>query len=478
MSKTEISVEKRIDGWWISLVLHWALLFSLSNVYGLFGLGNWGLRWAHLFPPNGLYARLYEMPHRIMLPYWHGARIAVQWFATHAFGFLNPRGQFWGLDIDVLGFIPLALIWTIFDRRNRNNVVVREIIYFVVRYQLATMMFLYGSAKLIGLQGVPQGIPQPTPLEWVRPLGEISSGQVMMTWLGYSPIYRFFAGVNETLGAILLLFRRTTLLGSLLILSVMAFVTALDLTYHIGPAASAALYGVGAFYLIAREWRRLAGVFLFGEPTAPTSPRKLWTSPRVALVGRGLWVVLIAYSLWSYVLPQVKMKADVGGRQSALCGVYQVERFVSDGRLLPEEDADPARWREAAIDCFGDYIRIRRMDDAELLWAADPGDPYRFMVATGHDYKYGDYAKILTRTARMDAQLRFRELPNYASPHIAVPASSDSQASASVSKPNYSSGRFFIVNFVRQDSDHVSLRGRIDGAEISADLVRIKNDDF
>ena len=145
---------------------------------------------------------------------------------------------------------------------------------------------------------------------------------------------------------------------------------------------------------------------------------------------------------------------------------------------IPEEAAGPARWREVSINRFGDYIRIRRMDDAELLWAADPGDPYPFMVASGHDYRYGDYGKPLAKTAGLQEQLTFKELPNYGSPYTTELAPLDSSPQAAVSKPNYSRGQFFTVNFVRYGSEHLSLQGRIDGADISADLVRINNDDF
>src|ERR1700722_14800370 len=320
MSETEMSPEKRNEGWWISLALRWRLLFWVNNAYFLFYGGNWGLRWAPFFSPDSIYAYLLQLPHKLIAPYWNDVNIVVGWLATHFPGFQIPRGQFRSLVIDILGTIPLACLWTIFDRRNRNNAGLREVLYLGVRCWLATGMFLYGFAKLIGQQGVPQGIPQPAPLDWFRPLGEISSGQLMLTWLGYSPIFRFFAGVNESLGAILLLFRRTTLLASLLILPVMVYVTALDLTFHVGPAAGAALYAAGAYYLVVREWRRLAGVFLLGKPTAPPSPKKLWTSPRLALVGRGLWVLAVAFGLWSYVLPQFKQTADIGERQSPLGG--------------------------------------------------------------------------------------------------------------------------------------------------------------
>ncbi len=473
-SETELP-EKKNDGWWSSLLLRAAVLYSIPTLPGLL-TGNWGLWWSGLFLPGSASVRFLQWPARLEAPYWHVVRGALQWFG-HCLGLLIHGGQFWdlfwGIAVGFLGYVPIALVWTIFDRRKRINAVLDELLYFSVRYWLVTVMFLYGAAKVIGQQG----FPQPAPLEWLRPLGEISTGQLMWTWLGYSPIFHFFAGVNESLGAILLLFRRTTLLGAFLILPVMAFVTVLDTTFHVGPAAAAAQFGALALYLIAREWRRVAGVFLLGKPTVPAPPKKLWTPRWLTLVGRGVWIVLVAFSFWCYVLSTVRERADIGGRQSPLCGAYQVDRFAIDGQVVPEKAADPARWRVVSISWFGDYIRIRRMDDAELLWSLDPGDPYPFLVASGHGYRYGDYGKLLAKTAGTQEQLKFKELPNYRSPHNAalVPVEPSPQGAASMA--NYTKGQFFTVNFIRNGSD-LSLQGRIDGAEVSADLRRIDNNDF
>jgi hypothetical protein len=461
-----MSTEEKKDGWWTSLALRWGVLFLVNEAYWLFYAGNWGLWWARFNSPGSIYARLLQLQHKFVVPYWNGVGIVLGWLGTHASGLQIPRGQFRNLVIDILGAIPLALIWTIFDRRKRSNAVLSEVLYLGVRCWLATGMFLYGSVKVIGQQG----IPQPAPLDWIRPLGEISTGQLMWTWLGYSPIFHFFAGMNETLGAILLLFRRTTLLGAFLILPAMAFVTMLDLTFQVGPWSGALVYGAGALYLIGRERRRLAGIFFFAKPTAPAPRKKVWASPRLALVVRGLWVLVVVFGIWSYPFSTFKEMMDIGRRQSPLCGVYRVERFVVDGRELPEEAADPVRWREVAINWFGDFVRVRRMDEAEMLWSLS-GDPYRFLVASGHGYHYGDYGKLLAKTDGTQGQLKYKTLPNYRSPKggpLPPPGEPNSIR-------NYSSAPFFTVNYVRKDPDNLSLQGNINGMEISADLRRIDN---
>ena len=466
--------EERDDGWWPSMGLRWSVLYWVIQAYFLFYGGNWGLRWAHLYDRNGTFAHALDAPHNLIAPYWQWATRAFTWLGTQIPAFQLARGQFRSLVVDMLGVIPLAAIWTIFDRRRRSNAVIRQVLYYGVRCWLATGMFLYGSAKTLG----DQGIPQPSPLEWIRPLGEISTGQLMWTWLGYSPAFQFFAGVNESLGAILLLFRRTTLLGALLIVPVMAYVTVLDLTFSVGPWTGSLTYALGALYLVSLDWQRLTRALVLGKPTAPP-PRNEWrVSPKLALAGRGLWLLVVAYGLWSYVVPRLREAADIAGGRSPLCGAYRVEHFVSDGRELPADEANPGRWRELTVNCLGDYMRVRRMDDAEMLWAADPGYPYRFLVVAGHEYRYGDYGKLLAKTAAPDVQLKLVELPNYRSPHAAARSGPGSRDVVNTRTPPPGKDRFFTLKFVRNSPGTLLIAGRIDGAEVSADLRRIENSDF
>jgi hypothetical protein len=192
---------------------------------------------------------------------------------------------------------------------------------------------------------------------------------------------------------------------------------------------------------------------------------------------------VVAVTAWRYVLPHVRENADMGGRQSPLSGVYRVERFVSDGRVLPAEAADAPRWREVAINRFGDYVRIRRMDDTELLWAPyPPGTPFRFSVAGGgqtgrpgsSSYTHGDWGRVLSKTSRTRFQLSYKALTNYRGLNATAKPGSDTDSTMRA-KPG---AEPFTLNVVREGSDHVSVQGRVDGAEISADLLRISNNTF
>lgn len=443
-----MSGDRTSQGWLRSLGLRWGLVFLVVDIYN-------PLRWLEPFRPGrGMGSGS-----------WFVAQLDLQipWGLSSS--------QFWTVAADALLAIPIACIWTVFDRRARSNAVIRELVHLGVRYSLAAGMIQYGADKVIGQQG----IPQPAPLEWNRPLGEISTGQLMWTWLGYSPSFEFFAGVNESLGGILLLFRRTTLLGALLVLPVMIYVTALDMTFNVGPQARAATFMAWAVYLVGVEWRRVVGALILGRPTVPRASARLWTSPRLAQAGRLLWIVVVSVTLWRYVVPHVRQNADIGGRESPLCGAYRVERFMRNGVVVPESATDGARWRVVAINCFGDYIRIRRMDDAELLWSAEPGNPYRFLWATGHGYKYGDYEKLLAKTEDPRAQVRFKELPNYRSPHASM-TKAPAYDLFTWNPSRDERDQMFVVTFVRHGIGRLALQARIDGVEIATELRRVDNE--
>jgi len=414
---------------------------------------SFGLRWALLY--FALYAPVPGRLLSFLSPYQgSSARATGAWFA-HRFGFHVPLAHqdFLIVGLEALAMAPLACIWTLFDRRERSNAVVREIAYLLARFSLAGAMFGYGAAKVIGYQGV----YQPAPIDWLRPVGELTPGFVMWMWLGYSRVFESFAGVNELLGGFLLLFRRTALLGALIVLPVMLFVTTMDLTFDVGPQVLAAQLAFAALYVVAMQRQRLAGAFLFGKASTPPSSTKVWNSGWLKLAKSGIWIVLVANFCWHSFGWHIKEDFDLRGGQSALCGAYRVERFESDGRVIPENPADPTRWREVAISRFGDYIRVRRIDDADLLWAVFPERPIE-------GQKFGDSQKYLARTSGTQGQIELRPLLTYHSAHAKLAESNPDQS--------------FTLRFFRTGGGHVLLEGRIDGAEISADLQKIDNRDF
>jgi len=110
-----------------------------------------------------------------------------------------------------------------------------RVVELAFRWHVAISMFVYGIAKTV----------QFTPTsEVTAPANTLTGQQLMWAFYGYSSGYAKFLGVVEMLGAGLLLFRRTTLLGYLVLTGVLVNVIAQDLVYdvNVGALRAACIY--------------------------------------------------------------------------------------------------------------------------------------------------------------------------------------------------------------------------------------------
>jgi hypothetical protein len=83
-----------------------------------------------------------------------------------------------------------------------------------LRYFCAFMLYMYGISKLLHLQFNMQ-----TQLAR-QPVGSLTGYQLTWFYFGFSRVYASILGLTQVVGATLLLFRKTTLLGTLAMLPV------------------------------------------------------------------------------------------------------------------------------------------------------------------------------------------------------------------------------------------------------------------
>lgn len=128
------------------------------------------------------------------------------------------------LILSVLG----ALVWIALDRKRKEYHKLSYWMRLHVRYYLFAMFFVYGMAKVIKIQFSSPGITR-----LLQPLGEMSPMGLAWTFMGFSEPYTIFAGLMEVLAAVLLLFRKTTLLGAFVGAGVMSNVVMMNFSYDI-----------------------------------------------------------------------------------------------------------------------------------------------------------------------------------------------------------------------------------------------------
>ena len=131
----------------------------------------------------------------------------------------------------------------------------------LARYFLATMILMYAIAKIMGTQF------SSTPSIWDKSIGELSGFELMWFYYGYSFWYGVFIAGSQIIAAFLLFFRRTTRIGIVLYLSIMANIVAVDIAYGIDAAIGMALVLTAvALFVFLSEYKAFFHFFLHQPP--------------------------------------------------------------------------------------------------------------------------------------------------------------------------------------------------------------------
>ena len=201
----------------------------------------------------------------------------VRWFGHHVLGVASalPKEYPGGGDtpfqwVRALFLLVIAAvgaaIWSALDRKRLRHPLALDFPRTFLRYGLAFTMLLYGIQKVFPIQFAPL-----TLFRLLEPYGDSSPMGLLWTFMGFSRLYAIFAGSVEVVGAVLLLWRRTTVLGSLLLAGATTNVLLLNLSYDVPVKLYSAHLLVMALFLAAPDGVRLLRVALLrrAEPLPP-----------------------------------------------------------------------------------------------------------------------------------------------------------------------------------------------------------------
>ena len=270
----------------------------------------------------------------------------------------------WITNFCVLALAIVAtVIWSVADRKSESYPRMYKWFRLFVRFALAGQMFAYGFAKAIPLQ-----MPFPSLNRLLEHYGNFSPMGALWYSIGASQAYEIFAGCAESLGGLLLIFPRTTLLGALICLADMTQVFVLNMTYDVPVKLLSFNLILFALFLIAGGADRLANVFFLDRTAAPEKPRPLfrraWANRTAVAVQIVFGFVLIGMTVSGYVqeVSQYGWKAP----KPVLYGIWNVQDFSIDGQERPPLLTDTQRWRRIVVDSFGTmYVSatVGGMDD-------------------------------------------------------------------------------------------------------------------
>lgn len=127
----------------------------------------------------------------------------------------------------------------------------KEILEIVCRLYVFFFLTAYGIGKVIGAQFyTPDAIP---PEIETMPIGLVSDFELAWVFMGRSYGYMLFIGLAEIIGAFLLLFNKTKLVGTLVLIPIMVNVILFDIFFldEYGALAGATLYLIMLLAIIA-----------------------------------------------------------------------------------------------------------------------------------------------------------------------------------------------------------------------------------
>jgi hypothetical protein len=232
-----------------------------------------------------------------------------------------------------------TLIWSLADRRRPNYNRLLHWFRVYLRYVLALIMFGYGIDKLIPVQ-----MSYPGVMQMLTPLGESTRFQVLWNFMGLAPGYMMLTGASEILGSLLLINRRTIVLGCLLQLGILINVVAFNFFYNVPVKMFSVQLLIYTLFLLLPYLNKLVHLFFFGKAVALVEPGY---GLRVTWKKRALIGVLIGLPLFIWAM---NTREDYHRYRNAKANArreknYEVVSFVAKADTLAPLLTDTLRWK-------------------------------------------------------------------------------------------------------------------------------------
>lgn len=282
----------------------------------------------------------------------------------------------------------------------------------LLRYFVAASMATYGAVKVLKSQ-----FPALQPSDLQTTYGESSPMGLLWRMMSLSTGYSVFTGLVELTGALLLLFRRTTLLGALVLAAALGNVVALNFCFDV-PVKLGSLHLLAfTLCLIAPDARRLAG-FFGGRAVGPRDEPPAYQGTRAPVqrvLGVIKWIAALGIVVTvSYEAMHAYRTWGDGAPEEPLVALYEVTEMTVDGAGPNDE-----RWARVTIDrngfvVFGSLGGRRGLDhvyDATRASLVVTADADRLATVEGTTGPHPDTIDLEGTLGGRRAVIRLRRVP-------------------------------------------------------------------
>ena len=290
--------------------------------------------------------------------YQEALYLTFLWIGTNIFQIknldqLSISGVYTIDFVKVLSLLLIALAITtlafFLDRRRANYNILYYLIIGYSRYYVGLTILDYGFMKILGGQF---GFP---PLKiFETSFGSLSAPQLFWAFMGYSKLYGTFIALSEITAGLLLLFSRTKLIGSIMVIIIMANVLLLDIAFLNSVIIFSSHLLLIAILILYPHLKRIIYFLIFKKTEALDNVDYLFQSKRLRF-GKAILKPLVLIGFAYLVIYPGVGKLFVKKTDPPLYGVYQIKKFHigQDSSITP---ADSIRWRRLIIDKRSSFI--------------------------------------------------------------------------------------------------------------------------
>lgn len=278
----------------------------------------------------------------------------VHWTARNVFGIegelvpLNGSGDttfaYINLFVWFILSLVVAVIWSLSDWRKTDYRIIKDLLRSYLRYVIAFSMLGYGLAKF---GWATSQFPEPSIGQLMKTYGDASPMNLVWTFMGSSRPYTMFAGLAEVIGALLLIWRRTSTLGALVVLGVMTNVMMLNFCYDVPVKIYSFHLVCMALYLLLPETGRLANVLFWNRPTISRDQRPPYTGPITIWIQRifkaCILIVGFGIPILTHTVDQFK-HFETQASLPEFFDIYEVDEFKLNGAVVSADMADTTAW--------------------------------------------------------------------------------------------------------------------------------------
>ncbi|NRB51305.1 MAG: hypothetical protein HRU41_26775 [Saprospiraceae bacterium] len=217
--------------------------------------------------------------------------------------------------------ILVTIIWSSIDYKRKSYPWLKKLLITYTRYYVALIILSYGLFKIVPVQ-----FSEPSQSILLQTYGESSPMRLLWTFMGYSTTYQIFGGVAEAIGAVFLLFRRTTLLGALILVGVLTNVVLMNYCFDVPVKLASTHYLIFSIGLVAIYSRPLIQLFFLNQSTNPMEQSPLFEKRKLRLAAVIIKIALIGFAVYPQLTVAITylQENETTTEPNSMTGVYDV----------------------------------------------------------------------------------------------------------------------------------------------------------